>query len=156
MTNDESVGCACCGPSVGDNTPPARTDGVALETRHDGAETDSAEGSDSLLGWVPPSCELPPSRQPERAAEFDALFTAALRSFHRPEPTRLRLVLDPAWRDTARDLAERESRCCSLFSFVLQQREEELRLDITVPADQRPVLEGLARHAATTTPEGSP
>ncbi|SFD73116.1 hypothetical protein SAMN04487819_102367 [Actinopolyspora alba] len=156
MRNDESVGCACRGPTVGDNTPPARTDSVVLEPRHEGAETGSTEGSDSLLGWVPPSCELPPSRQPERAAEFDALFTAALRSFHEPEPTRLRLVLDPAWRDTARDLAERENQCCSLFTFVLQQRDDELWLDITVPADQRPVLEALARHAAATTPEGSP
>lgn len=156
MTNDENAGCACCRPTAGDNTPPARTDSVVLEPRHEGAETGSPHGGDSLLGWVPPSCELPPSRQPERAAEFDALFTAALRSFHEPEPTRLRLVLDPAWRDTARDLAERESRCCSLFSFVLQQREEELLLDITVPADQRPVLEALARHAAAASPEGAP
>ncbi|MGJ7906863.1 hypothetical protein ACOQFL_10310 [Actinopolyspora sp. H202] len=156
MTTDENAGCACCGPTVEDNTPSALTDSVAPATCCDVPEAGSDHGGDSLLGWVPPSCELPPSRQPERAAEFDALFTAALRSFHRPEPTRLLLVLDPAWQDTARDLAERESRCCSLFTFVFRQGDDELRLDITVPAAQQPVLDALARHAAATSPEGTP
>jgi hypothetical protein len=51
-------------------------------------------------------------------AEFDDLFATALRGQQRVSATTLRWDLDPAADATARDLAGRESSCCSFFSFT--------------------------------------
>lgn len=82
-------------------------------------------------------------------AEFDALFAGALAAVSRPEPTRLRLLLDRAHERAARDLATRESACCSFFTFTFTHSADDvLCLDVTVPTEQIPVLDGLAEQAA--------
>lgn len=43
---------------------------------------------------MPDACTLPTAQQPLRLAGFDALFATALAVVRRPEPTRLRLILD--------------------------------------------------------------
>lgn len=98
--------------------------------------------------WAPPECTLPVSQQPAREAEFSALFAAAVREMARPEPGRLRLVLDPSAEAAARDLAARESGCCSFFSFAFTRRFDRLQLEITVPGPQVAVLDRLAGEAA--------
>ncbi|WP_035853506.1 hypothetical protein [Cryptosporangium arvum] len=100
-------------------------------------------------GWVPSACTLPPPEQPQRVAEFDALFAAALRRVERPAPTRLRLVLrDAAGRRAAvEDLAARETSCCAFVTFTLAGADGELLLDAEVPAAQTDVLDALAARA---------
>jgi hypothetical protein len=66
--------------------------------------------------WARDECSLPATERPLRVAEFDELFTALLR-FERPKPTRLDLLLPIGAEVRARDLAARESRCCSFFAF---------------------------------------
>jgi hypothetical protein len=49
-------------------------------------------------------------------AEFDDIFTSVVRA-ERPDPTRLDLVVPRAVEAAARDLARRESDCCSFFTI---------------------------------------
>jgi hypothetical protein len=98
-------------------------------------------------GWVPEACTLPTAQRPLRLAEFDELFATAVRQAERLDDTRLRLTLaGPAESETAvRDLTERESRCCSFFSFdVSTQPPGQVVLDVAVPAEQVDVLDALA------------
>lgn len=104
------------------------------------------------MTWVPDGCTLPTEEVPLRVAEFDDLFTTALRGVARPAPRLLRLTFDVSAgiETTARDLIARESACCSFFDFTLgRDRDGQLRLDIAVPAGREPVLDGLARQATT-------
>jgi hypothetical protein len=103
---------------------------------------------ETTQNWVPQACTLPTAERPLRAAEFDALFAGALISLDRSAPTRLRLVLDAAAEPTARDLAARETECCSFFVFTFNRGEDgSLTLDVTVPAAQIDVLDALAARA---------
>ncbi len=70
------------------------------------------------MTWVPESCTLPTVEQPLRVVEFDQLFTDALLGVERAAPTVLRLALEPAADQRARELAARESECCAFFSFT--------------------------------------
>jgi hypothetical protein len=84
-------------------------------------------------------------------AEFAALFAASLRGLEREEAGILRLELDGAaevetW---ARDLAARESTCCSFFDFSFFRTDQDrLRIRVRVPQQHRAVLDGLQRQAA--------
>ncbi|WP_239116958.1 hypothetical protein [Planotetraspora phitsanulokensis] len=82
-------------------------------------------------------------------AEFDGLFSSALRGLERVGPTHLRLVLDgrPQVEETTRDLVARETSCCSFFSFRLSPEGRHLILDIEVPAVHSRVLDGLVARA---------
>jgi hypothetical protein len=96
--------------------------------------------------WVPEACTLPTAEQPLRLAEFDALFTTG--SGVRLAPTQLRLDLS-ADADTVRDLARRESECCSFFTFTITTPQPgRVRLDIEVPAGHVDVLDALAKRAS--------
>ncbi len=95
------------------------------------------------LDWVPEACALPTAEQPLRVAEFDDLFTAGLRDFERSSATQLSLKLDPAVEAQARDLTERETSCCSFFSFTFAASVGELQLDISVRETHADVLDGL-------------
>ncbi|PSK98670.1 hypothetical protein CLV30_11953 [Haloactinopolyspora alba] len=97
--------------------------------------------------FVPTSCTLPTAEQPLRVAEFESLFATALRSVTRRSPTELLLVLDgsPETQAGARDLATRESGCCSFFTFTFTGTE----LTVTVPSAHQDVLDGLQRLAET-------
>jgi hypothetical protein len=101
------------------------------------------------LDWVPESCTLPTTERPLRVAEWDALFTARLRSASRPELLCLRLDLgaDTSVKDQVRDLAAREGGCCSFFTFTVTAADS-LLLDISVDETHLPVLDALASRAS--------
>ena len=82
-------------------------------------------------------------------AEFDELFRQAVSRVRRPEPTRLvvELAAVPGRAEQVRNLTERESDCCSFFTFTLTETGERLRLDVEVPAGQVAVLDALTQRA---------
>ena len=104
--------------------------------------------TDNDAAWVPDACTLPTAERPVRVAEFDDLFTTALRRQQRIAPTVLRWDLSPAAEDRARDLTARESGCCSFFTFTFHPAATGLRLDVEVPAGHVEVLDALAERAA--------
>src|SRR4051794_21493202 len=91
------------------------------------------------------ACTLPTSERPLRLAEFDALFATAARSVSRADNgVRIHLVGSNGLREQVRDLAERETACCSFFTFAIEGREDDLVLDISVPVERRDILDALA------------
>jgi hypothetical protein len=92
--------------------------------------------------WVPDACTLPTAERPLRLAEFDDLFASA-RELVRPSATKLDLVITRDAENTARDLAERESACCSFFSFEFDERDREIVMTIAVPPHYVDVLDAL-------------
>jgi hypothetical protein len=103
------------------------------------------------LDRVSDVCTLPVADQPLRLAEFQALWKAAVRPAERLAPLHLRVTV-PGGEDVAaavRDLAERETRCCSFFTFsVSTPQPGAVVLDIEVLADHREVLDSLEAHAS--------
>lgn len=119
--------------------------------------------------WAPTgACTLPVVDRPLRVAEFDDLFAQHLVRVERLGPTRLRMALEadsPApiegsrdgvpLAESVRDLTDRETRCCSFFTFTLTPLDGQqdppaapgLILDITVAADRIDVLESVAGRA---------
>jgi hypothetical protein len=97
----------------------------------------------ALKIWVPAACTLPTAAQPLRLAEFDVFFRAAVRRSTRTSPTRLDLVIVGDFEATARDLAERETSCCSFFRFDFHPAEGGLVMSIGVPNDHVDVLDAL-------------
>ncbi|MFF5363730.1 hypothetical protein ACFY4I_30775 [Streptomyces scabiei] len=104
----------------------------------------------SDLAWVPQSCTLPTEERPLRVAEWDALFDEWLTSLSRPQPLHLRLDLagGEGVEDRVRDLVERESGCCSFFTFTTAPGQDLIRLDISVDQAHEPVLDALAARTA--------
>jgi len=95
------------------------------------------------LDWAPSACTLPTVERPFREREFSALFANSLQRVHRVHPTRADLTLDPASGTVARDLAARESSCCSFFTFEFESAPDSLTMRITVPDQHADVLEAL-------------
>ena len=104
------------------------------------------------LGWVPDACTLPTAERPLRLTEFDDLFAAALRGRQRIAKTNLRWRLHPGAETTARELAGRESACCSFFTFTFSTDGEDLLLDVTMPGAPVDVLDALAARSASGMP----
>ncbi|MFI1585544.1 hypothetical protein [Embleya sp. NPDC020630] len=101
------------------------------------------------MAWVPQSCTLPTEEQPLRVAEFDTLFVDALVRVERPARVRARLVLDAAAEPAARELAARETSCCSFFTFTFEHDETgRLLMDVAVLEAHVPVLDALVARAA--------
>jgi hypothetical protein len=98
--------------------------------------------------WVPEACTLPTAERPLRVAEFDELFATALRGQQRVAPTLLRWRLDRAAEPAARDLADRETRCCSFFTFTFAPAGDDVQVDVEVRAASAGVLDALAERAA--------
>jgi hypothetical protein len=114
------------------------------------AASDAVSGQASTAGsWALDACTLPIAERPLRAADFDAVFAAAVRGLDRVGPTRLRLDLEPSPQAAARtaELAAAETGCCSFFTFVLTVTGGALTLDITVPQRYAPMLAALADRA---------
>jgi hypothetical protein len=106
------------------------------------------------MDWAPAECTLPAEDLPSRLKAFDELFASALRARERLGPTRLRLLLagGAVVEATARQLAARETKCCSFFTFTFVPGVDGLALDIEVPAAHAGVLDALAARAAETAP----
>ncbi len=98
--------------------------------------------------WAPDACTLPTAERPLRGAEFDQLFAHAL-TMQRPEPTRLNLVLPRDAEATARDLAARESACCSLFTFEFEAAGDDVVMHVGVPPQQVEVLDAIEARVAS-------
>ncbi|MFE7723071.1 hypothetical protein ACFU44_29025 [Nocardia rhizosphaerihabitans] len=81
--------------------------------------------------------------QPTRVAEFDRFFAESVRSMARPAPTRLDLHVAAA-EAAARDLAARESKCCSFFTFDFDTTGTGLVMRVGVPAAYVEVLDAFA------------
>ncbi|MEV5975091.1 hypothetical protein [Streptomyces sp. NPDC051921] len=104
----------------------------------------------SDLAWVPLSCTLPTEERPLRVAEWDALFAERLTAMSRSQPLQLRLELagGEGVEDRVRDLVERESGCCSFFTFTTAPGKDLIRLDISVDEAHEAVLDALAARTA--------
>ena len=94
------------------------------------------------------ACTMPTSERPLRLAEFDSLFADSVRS--------VALEGDLAWmhltgpeglRDRVRDLAERETACCSFFSFVIDGESDDVIMQVAVPPEHRDILKALSARA---------
>jgi hypothetical protein len=113
------------------------------------------------VDWVPvEACTLPTAAQPLRAAEFDALFSASLRTVEHDDPvaTRARLVLagDANLPGRVQRLTDAETACCSFFTFTLTPLAADppggdvaavVALDVEVPATRADVLAALVQRA---------
>ncbi|WP_231858003.1 hypothetical protein [Nocardia farcinica] len=119
------------------------------------APSAAIESAGVQQSWVATeACTLPTPQQPLREAEFDALFRDALRRVHRASPTVLWLDLDARAGARARDLAHRESACCSFFSFAFTAvGTASIRMNVEVPAERVDVLDGLAARARAVSRE---
>lgn len=94
------------------------------------------------------ACTLPTAERPLRLAEFDALFAGSVRRVERNgDLVHLRMSGPAGLRETVRDLAERESRCCSFFTFELSGSDADLVLTVSVPEERRDILAALADRA---------
>ncbi|MFD4440071.1 hypothetical protein ACFWPK_09855 [Nocardia sp. NPDC058519] len=94
--------------------------------------------------WVPDACTLPTVEQPIRVAEFDRFFAESVHNTTRPAPTRLDLFLDTDAETVGRDLASRESNCCSFFTFDFDTTDADLVMQVGVPAAYVEVLDAFA------------
>jgi hypothetical protein len=105
------------------------------------------------LDWAPSSCALPTVERPLREREFDDLFASSLLGAVRTSPTTAELTLTRESVSQARDLAERETSCCSFFSFDVREAGDagdagaEVAMSITVPSMHAAVLEALVDSA---------
>ncbi|MFD3747211.1 hypothetical protein [Nocardia sp. NPDC058633] len=97
-----------------------------------------------LPRWAPTSCTLPSTDIPLRVAEFDQFFTDSVLSWDRPTPVALELVLPQTAEAAGRDLATRESACCSFFTFSFEQRATaSVVMRISVPTDRITILDAI-------------
>ncbi|SCK39144.1 hypothetical protein H181DRAFT_03335 [Streptomyces sp. WMMB 714] len=113
---------------------------------------DSDAGPSPEPGWVPEACTLPTEERPLRLAEWDGLFATQVAAPSRPVPSRVRLRL-PGGAESAsrvRELAERESDCCSFFEFGVTADGPSGDVLLTISVDQahEGVLNALAARAA--------
>lgn len=89
-----------------------------------------------------------------RQAEFDDLFSRVC-GLSRPQRTRLDLVIPRDAEHAGRSLADRESACCSFFSFEFMSRAADVVMQIGVPPEYIDVLDAVeARVAAVQGPTG--
>jgi hypothetical protein len=100
--------------------------------------------SPSSGDWLPESCTLPTVEQPVRVAEFDRFFAESVRGARRPARTRLDLLLNAGAEPVGRDLAARESVCCSFFAFGFDATDAGPVMHIEVPETGIEVLDALA------------
>lgn len=94
------------------------------------------------------ACTMPTAERPLRLAEFDDLFATAVRAVqHRGTDVRMHLTGAEGLADRVRDLAYRETECCSFFTFTVEGTDANLILDISVPPARQEILDALAARA---------
>ena len=96
---------------------------------------------------VAEACTLPTVERPARSAEWGSLFreVTAVESVG-AQRGRLVFPVDSALEMQVRDLASRESSCCSFFTFQLREGVDAagartMTLDVSVPPSQSAVLD---------------
>ncbi|RMI28493.1 hypothetical protein [Nocardia stercoris] len=94
--------------------------------------------------WVLDTCTLPTAEQPIRIAEFDRFFAEFVHGTDRPSATKLNLHIAADAEPAGRDLAARESNCCSFFSFTFDTTATGLVMQVGVPAAYVEVLDAFA------------
>jgi hypothetical protein len=95
------------------------------------------------------ACTLPAAERPLRIAEFDDLFSSAVRRVERHgTDVRMHLAGATGLRERVRDLTARETQCCSFFTFVISGTDQDLTLDISVPPAKQEILDALAERAS--------
>ncbi|WP_107654705.1 hypothetical protein [Nocardia suismassiliense] len=102
---------------------------------------------DNSENWAADSCTLPTAEQPLRTAEFDRFFAESVREVRRVRPTRLDLLIVSDAEELGRDLAARESECCSFFDFAFTTVGDDVVMRIGVPDSQVEVLDALTERA---------
>ncbi|MBF6172291.1 hypothetical protein [Nocardia blacklockiae] len=112
--------------------------------------TNSPDAAD----WAPDACTLPTAEQPTRVAEFGRFFAESVRRVHRVTPTSLELTLAAEAEPVARDLAARESSCCSFFRFEFISTDADSVMRVEVPDSYAEVLDAFAAQA--TAARGEP
>lgn len=110
------------------------------------------------MSWVPEACTLPTVEQPLRVAEFDELFADAVRPAERMGPLMLRLYLPPGDQvvSAARELVDRETECCSFFSFEIRGSAAGTELEARVPESRIAVLDAIEERAESARVNGRP
>ena len=93
------------------------------------------------------ACTMPTAERPLRLAEFDALFAQARSVTRDAAGVVIHLAGAPTLRGQVRDLAERETACCSFFTFVVDGHEDDVTLSISVPPERREIVDALAERA---------
>jgi hypothetical protein len=96
-------------------------------------------------------CTLPSDERPLRGEEFQTLFATAVVGLCRPEPGILDLLIESTAETTARDLAARETQCCSFFTFSFRpaERADHRWMRIQVGEAHLRILDEIATNAAT-------
>lgn len=95
------------------------------------------------------ACTLPTAERPLRLAEFDALFEENVQAVTRnADVVRMQMSGGPGLVERVRDLAERETQCCSFFTFLVEGIDEDLSVEISVPEQHRDILAALADRAS--------
>lgn len=94
------------------------------------------------------ACTMPTAERPLRLAEFDDLFATSVRSVRRRgDGVRLHLAGTEGLLERVRDLASRETSCCSFFTFTIEGTDQDLTLDVSVPPARQEILDALAERA---------
>ena len=106
-------------------------------------------------GWVPSACTLPTTEHPVRLAEFDRLFRTAVHRATRTGRTRLELEIGVESEGFARDLASRETGCCSFFEFAFTPSAHGVVMRIGVPDSHVDVLDALQARVASVAGVGN-
>jgi hypothetical protein len=102
----------------------------------------------------PIACTLHPNQYAGRLKDFRQGVFTHLTGIERPEPTRLRLLLNvEADPEAVRKLLAREQGCCAFLSFTLTSGDGQLVADLQVPAEAGPALDGLVALAELATPQ---
>lgn len=90
------------------------------------------------------ACTLPTAARPLRLAEFDAIIATAVCRVDRHDHTvRLHLSGTDGLVEKVRDLAARETSCCSFFAFTIEGTDQDLTVDVSVPPARQEILDDL-------------
>jgi hypothetical protein len=106
-------------------------------------------------GWVPSACTLPTVEQLRRLAEFDHFFRTAVQQVTRTQRTYLEIVIVPESEVSARDLAARETTCCSFFEFAFEPAPGGMVMRVGVPDENVDVLDVLQARITSITGTGN-
>jgi hypothetical protein len=94
------------------------------------------------------ACIMPTTERPLRLAELDDLVASSAREVTREDDAvRIHLLGAGDLRGRVRDLAARETACCSFFTFVVEGEADDVTLHISVPPERQGVLDALATRA---------